>query len=31
MFDGLRRRVDLALKTTRSFGNGNVVLSYGPA
>jgi dihydrofolate reductase len=30
MFEGVREKVDLALKKTRVFGNGNVVLWYGP-
>lgn len=31
IFDGVRRTVDLVLKGTRAFGNGNVVLWYEPA
>jgi dihydrofolate reductase len=31
MFDGLKDRVPLSLTESRSFGNGNVVLSYTPA
>ena len=31
MFDGISQRLSLALKGTRSFKNGNVVLDYEPA
>jgi dihydrofolate reductase len=30
MFEGVRERLDLTLKRTRAFGNGNVVLWYEP-
>ena len=31
MFDGVRKRLNLKRTNTRSFGNGNVLLSYEPA
>jgi dihydrofolate reductase len=31
MFDGIRDRIGLRLKESRTFSNGNVVLWYGPA
>jgi dihydrofolate reductase len=30
MFDGIQKRLNLELTTTRAFGNGNVLLSYRP-
>jgi dihydrofolate reductase len=30
MFEGLKRKLDLTLRKTRTFGNGNVVLWYEP-
>jgi hypothetical protein len=30
MFGGIKRRLNLTLKKTRVFGNGNVVLWYEP-
>ena len=31
LFEGVRRRVDLRLVSTRAFANGNVLLTYHPA
>ena len=31
MFDGMDGKMGLALKNSRSFSNGNVVLWYGPS
>jgi dihydrofolate reductase len=31
MFDGIQKRLNLELTTTRAFGNGNALLSYRPA
>ena len=30
MFDGIKKKLPLKLKNTRSFGNGNVLLCYEP-
>jgi dihydrofolate reductase len=30
MFDGIKEKVTLKLTNTRTFGNGNVLLCYGP-
>ena len=31
MFEGVRNKIALKLIKTRTFGNGNVLLTYGPA